>query len=89
MSFLPEGLLGELVVLDLDGGWLIIGRLQRADAHWLQLADADVHDMREGSSTRDVYALDTQRYGVRVNRRQVFVPLARVVAIARLDAVSG
>lgn len=89
MSSVPEALLGQVIVADLEGGFLAIGRLVAADERWLTLADADIHDLGEGTSTRDVYALDTQRFGVRVNRREAFVPLARVVALARLELVSG
>lgn len=89
MSSAPEALIGQVVVVDLDGPWIAFGRLVAAGAHWLELADADLHDLREGSSTRDVYALETRQLGVRVNRRAVAIPLSQVVALSRLDAVTA
>lgn len=92
MSSAPEWLaplVGAVVVVDLDGPWLAFGRLVSADAGALALEEADLHDLGEGSSTRDVYALETQRLGVRVNRRRVLLPLARVVAVSRLDDVTA
>lgn len=92
MSLKPEplsALVGEIVVIDLDDRWIAFGTLARVADDWLELADADLHDLREGSSTRDVYALETQRFGVRANRRRVILPLARVVALARLAEVTA
>lgn len=89
MSSAPEQLVGQVVVVDLDGPWIAFGRLVRAGHDWLELADADLHDLREGSSTRDVYALETRQLGVRVNRRSLHLPLSQVVALSPLDAVTA
>lgn len=93
MSSAPEGwlagMLGQVVVLDLDGPWMAIGRLESCGRDHLVLAEADLHDLREGTSTRDVYALETRTLGVRVNRNRVALPLAHVVAASRLDDVTA
>ena len=89
MSSAPESLLGEVVVVDLDGPWLVFGRLNQAGPAWIELLDADLHDLREGSSTRDVYALETQKLGVRVNRRRVLLPLSQIIALSRLVDVTA
>ena len=89
MSLAPDGLLGQVVVVDLDGPWLAFGRLEQAGPAWITLTEADLHDMREGSSTRDVYALETQKLGVRVNRRRVILPLSQIIAVSRLEDVTA
>lgn len=92
MSSAPEylaALRGRVVVVDLDGPWIAFGRLEGASPAHLELADADLHDLREGSSTRDVYALETQRFGVRVNRKRVSLRLDAVIAISALDDVTA
>ena len=89
MSSVPEALLGQLVVVDLDGPWVAFGRLLQAGSGWIELADADLHDMREGTSTRDVYALETQKLGVRVNRRRVLLPVSQIIAMSRLEDVTA
>jgi hypothetical protein len=89
MNSAPEALLGEVVVVDLDGPWLAFGRLVQAVPGWIELADADLHDLREGASTRDVYALETQKLGVRVNRRRVLLPFSQIVALSRLEDVTA
>jgi hypothetical protein len=89
MNSAPEALLGQVVVVDLDGPWLAFGRLVAAGTGWIELADADLHDLREGASTRDVYALETQKLGVRVNRRRVLLPFSQIVALSRLEDVTA
>ena len=84
-----EALIGAVVVVDLDGPWLAFGRLTGLSPAWIELSEADLHDMREGSSSRDVYALETQKHGVRVNRRRVVLSLAQVIAVSRLEEVTS
>ena len=89
----PEGsgewkdLLGERVVVDTDTTKLVVGTLQTAGAHFIVLAEADVHDMRDSSVTSEVYTLEAYKYGVRANRKRVFVRADRVVCVSRLEDV--
>jgi hypothetical protein len=92
MSSAPDPfaqLLGEVVVVDLDGPWMALGRLDAIAPSWITLTEADLHDLREGTSTRDVYALETQRFGVRVNRRRVVLPVSQIIAVALLQDVTA
>lgn len=92
MSSDPEflaALRGRIVVVDLEGPWIVFGRLESWSVAHIELADADLHDLREGTSTRDVYALETQRYGVRVNRKRVSLRLDTVIAVSALDDVTA
>lgn len=89
MNSAPEALLGAVVVVDLDGPWTAFGRLVQVVPGWIELADADLHDLREGASTREVYALETQKLGVRVNRRRVLLPFSQIVALSRLEDVTA
>lgn len=92
MSSAPEylvALVGQMVVVDLDGPWIAFGRLEACAHDHVLLAQADLHDLREGTSTRDVYALETVALGVRVNRARVAIPLRQVVAVSRLDDVTA
>ncbi len=92
MSLAPDPLLalcGQVVVIDLDGPWTAFGRLDEVTASWIVLSEADLHDLREGTSTRDVYALETQKHGVRVNRRRVILPLSQIIAVSLLHDVTA
>lgn len=75
------------VVLDLSAPYVAIGRLVAWDANYLVLADADLHDFRDGQTTRELYIHDAVRLGVRRNRARVLIPCRDVVAIALLADV--
>ena len=83
-----RGLIGQVVVCDLDESYLVIGTLRAADAHHLAFSAADLHDHRESNCTKDVYLLETRQLGVRSNRLQVAIPRARVLAVSRLEDIS-
>jgi hypothetical protein len=80
-----ETLRGQLVVIDMDESYLVIGTLVQIDPHHVSLSDADVHDHREANCTKDVYLLESRQLGVRFNRKLVAIPRARILAISRLE----
>jgi hypothetical protein len=83
-----ETLRGQVVVIDLDESYLVIGTLVQIDTHHLSLQEADVHDHREANCTKEVYLLETRQLGVRFNRKNVAIPRARMIAISRLEDVA-
>jgi hypothetical protein len=84
-----RGLIGQLVVVDLDESYLVIGTLQSVDDHHLAFKEADLHDHREANCTKDVYLLETRQLGVRFNRKQVAIPRSRVLAVSRLEDIAS
>jgi hypothetical protein len=82
-----KALVGRAVVLDLASRYVCIGTLSSKDSHFLVLEDADMHDLRDTSTTREVYVLDSKRHGINANRRQVCVRREEVVGISALDDV--
>jgi hypothetical protein len=78
---------GKTVVLDMESTYVIIGVLRQANDRCLYLADADVHDLRDTSTTRDLYVIDARRHGVNVNRKEVIVQRAQVVSLSLLEDV--
>ena len=76
---------GKTVIVDLDEYFLVIGILAAADADHLEFVEADLHDHREANSTKDVYAIESLKIGVRANRTKVAVPRHRLVAISLLE----
>lgn len=78
---------GQLVVLDMCSPYVILGQLNKARADCLVLSEVDVHDLRDTTTTREKYVLDSRMHGIRSNRREVMVRLADVVSISRLDDV--
>jgi len=75
---------GNVVVLELGEPYLVIGTLVGWSTQHLSLVEVDLHDRREANSTKDVYLIETKRYGVRANRDRVDIPRRTLVAICHL-----
>jgi len=82
-----EELLGERVVIDLRSEYVCLGTLLRVEEHFLELRNADLHDLRDTETTRETYVVESCRTGVKRNRRRVLLVRAEVVAVSRLEDV--
>jgi hypothetical protein len=82
-----EALQGEILVLDTEAPFVYIGTLDSWDELYLRLVDADVHDMRDSKTSRELYVIETRRLGVRANRQAVLVARSHVVSLSRLEDV--
>ena len=87
-SPLLDALVGEAVVLDLSSSYVCLGTLAKVDPFFLELADADLHDFRDSTATREVYVYDSRRYGIRRNRVKVLIRREDVVAITRFADIA-
>ena len=79
--------IGQKVVLDLRSTFVCIGTLQGLDDSYLQLKNADLHDLRDTDTSRENYVAASKTTGIKRNRKRVLVVRADVVAISRLDDV--
>lgn len=84
---LLDRLQGQVVVLDLSTPYVCLGTLAGCDHRYLILNDADMHDLRDSSTTRELYVLDARRHGIGSNRKRVYVRREEVVALSLLDDV--
>ncbi len=82
-----QPLLGRQVVLDLASQYVSIGTLAAADHRYFVLEEADVHDLRDSTTTRELYVLDCKRHGIGANRKRVLVRRDEVVSLSALDDV--
>ena len=82
-----DALRGEPVVLDLAAQWVYLGTLTGWDPVHLVLENADAHDLRDTSTTREMYVLEAARHGVAPNRERVLVRRDAVVGVSRLGDV--
>jgi hypothetical protein len=81
--------IGEKVVVDFRSEFVCLGTLKRCDEQFLELTRADLHDLRDTDTTREVYVVDSVRTGIKRNRKRVLVSRADVVAIALLSDVAA
>ncbi|MCH8244092.1 MAG: hypothetical protein IH897_16000 [Planctomycetes bacterium] len=51
------------------------------------LEDADVHDLRDTTTTRELYVVEAKRLGIHANRQRVLVRRDEVASLAALDDV--
>ena len=70
-SLVLESLIGQVVVLDLESPYVVMGTFRGTEGPYCILEDADMHDLRNTATTRDLYVLDAKRHGVNCNRRPV------------------
>lgn len=82
-----EELLGQKVVVDLRSSFVALGTLERLDEQFLELRNADLHDLRDTQSTREVYVAESQATGIKRNRKRVLLMRSEVAAVSRLEDV--
>jgi small nuclear ribonucleoprotein (snRNP)-like protein len=92
MSLIPSNLLetmiGQVVVVDLRSTYVCLGTLVACDGQYLEIRDADLHDFRDSTATREVYTYDSVRFGIRRNRQRTLIRQDDVVAISRFDEIA-
>ena len=84
---LLDALVGREVVVDVVSQYVYVGKLADGDAKYLVLEQADVHDLRDTTTTRENYIVDSRKFGIRTNRERVLLRLDEVVSISALDDV--
>jgi hypothetical protein len=82
-----EDLIGQRVVIDLRSEYVCLGTLVRVDELFLELKNADLHDLRDTDTTREMYVADSKTTGIKRNRKRLLLLRAEMVAIARLEDV--
>jgi small nuclear ribonucleoprotein (snRNP)-like protein len=75
------------VVVDLVSPYVCLGRLTRYDEHFIEMNNADLHDLRDTETTRELYIADSVATGIKRNRKRVLIRRAEVVAVSALDDV--
>lgn len=81
-------LIGDNVVIDLRSTYVCLGTLAGIDGEFLVLRDADLHDFRDSTATREIYVYDSLRLGIRRNRSRVLLRRDEIVAVTRFADIS-
>jgi hypothetical protein len=82
-----QEMIGQIVVVDMRSTFVCLGKLTRADDRFLEILDADLHDLRDTNTTRENYVMASRDTGVKRNRKRVLVAASEVVAVARIEDV--
>ena len=67
-----EDLIGQRVVIDLRSEYVCLGTLLRVDELFLELKNADLHDLRDTDTTRETYVASSKATGIKRNRRRLY-----------------
>ena len=84
---LIRALINRQVVIDVSSPFVYAGTLVGQDDRYLVLEDADVHDLRDTATNRELYVFEIKQLGINSNRRRVLVRREEVVSLAALDDV--
>ena len=82
-----EEYIGEKVVVDMRSQYVCLGTLTRVDAGFLELKNADIHDLRDTDTTRENYVAASVATGIKRNRKKALVNREEVTAISKLEDV--
>ncbi|MAT14508.1 MAG: hypothetical protein CMJ46_04475 [Planctomyces sp.] len=82
-----DSLMNHEVVIDVKSRYVYLGHLIDYDEHYLVLKQADVHDLRDSSTTRELYVLDSRRHGYPYNRERVLLRREEAISISKLSDV--
>lgn len=80
-------LIGERVVVDLRSEFVCLGTLVRVDDQFVEMKNADLHDLRDTETTRENYTAASRSTGIKRNRKLVMLLRAEIVAVSRLSDV--
>ena len=79
--------IGQVVVVDTNSNFVYIGTLVRVLEHFVEMKDTDAHDRGEGLSTKEQYVMESKRFGVKPNRREVSIRKSSIVSLSRLEDI--
>ncbi|HEV3146393.1 MAG TPA: hypothetical protein VGZ47_21075 [Gemmataceae bacterium] len=82
-----EEFIGEKVVVDMRSEYVCLGTLTRVDASFLELKNADIHDLRDTDTSRENYVAASVATGIKRNRKRVLVNREEMTAISKLEDV--
>ena len=82
-----EEYLGQKIVVDLRSQYVCLGTLAGIGDHFLDLKNADLHDLRDTQTTRENYIAEAMFIGIQRNRKRLLLNRSEVVAIALLSDV--
>jgi hypothetical protein len=80
-------LMNRQVVLDVSSLYVYAGKLVGEDERYFILEDADVHDLRDTITNRELYVVELKKLGIHANRKRVLVRRDEVISLSALDDV--
>jgi len=82
-----DEMIGQIVVVDLSNHFVCLGALARFDDQFLEMHNADLHDLRDTDTSRENYVAAARATGIKRNRRRVLLVRREVTAVSLLRDV--
>ena len=82
-----EEMIGQVVVVDMKSPFVCLGKLVRVDGQFMEIVDADLHDLRDTQTTRENYVVASRETGVKRNRKRALIAYSEIVGISRIEDV--
>jgi len=82
-----DQLIGQIVVVDLRSRFVCLGTLENVDELYLELRNADFHDLRDTDTTREIYVASSRDTGIKRNRKRILLLRSEAVAVSALADV--
>ena len=82
-----EELLHQVVVIDTDSQFIHIGTLAAITPTAVLLTDVDIHYMSDAATSREVYLMESAKFGVRANRKKTTLMRSKVLSVSLLEDV--
>ncbi len=79
--------LGRKVVIDFRAEYVCLGTLKSIGVHFLELKNADLHDLRDTDTSRENYIAACVITGIKRNRKKLLVTRSEIVAIADFEDI--
>jgi hypothetical protein len=83
-----EEYIGERIVVDLRSEYVCLGTLMRFDDLFLEMRNADLHDLRDTETSRENYVAESLATGIKRNRKRLLLVRAEIVEVSRLEDVA-
>ena len=82
-----EQFLSRKVVIDFRAEYVCLGTLRSIGEHFLELKNADLHDLRDTDTSRENYIAACVITGIKRNRKKLLVNRSEIVAIADFEDI--
>ena len=82
-----EKMIGKQVVVDTDSHLVYLGVLTKVGKDYISVREVDVHSVNDTQTSREIYVMESKRYGIRENRKDTVILMRRIVSVSCLDDV--
>lgn len=82
-----HNVIGEKIVVDTNSSYIYLGKLVDCNDLFITLENVDVHDQKEGNTTKEQYINESAKTGIKINRNRVIIRKDQIVSFSKLTDV--